>query len=238
MIPSSRPSLRVRLGLALALFGLPLLPPRPSSSDDADPSRPLLGLTFDHYYDAAALAAAVEKIHAAFPGWTRLEEMGKSREWRPLWVVSVFDPAGRPVEDRPAMYIDGNTHGNEIQGAETGLFTVKYLLIHRADPWIAALLKRAVIHVAPCVNPDSRERFLHEPNDEHSPRRVQRPWDDDHDGLVDEDGPNDVDGDGEILQMRQRDPDLTWRKGGQDAGAQRGAGSAVGRELAIIIPRP
>ena len=201
---------RRRLGLAACCLAL-LLPARPCSSDDgrdADPSRPLLGITFDHYYDAAALKGALERVHAAFPGWTRLDEMGKSREGRPLWVMSVFDPAGRPAEDRPAMYIDGNTHGNEIQGAETGLFTVKYLLVHRGDPWIAALLARAVVHVAPCVNPDARERFLHEPNDENSPRRVLRPWDDDHDGLVDEDGPNDIDGDGEILLMRQRDPDV------------------------------
>jgi hypothetical protein len=48
-------------------------------------------------------------------------------------------------------------------------------------------------------------RFLHAPNDEHTPRRVLRPSDDDRDGLVDEDGPNDVDGDGDILEMRVRD---------------------------------
>ena len=207
---STRRSRLRSLALLAMLGAFAMSAPGPAASDDADPARPLLGLTFDHYYDAAALKAAVEKIHAAFPGWTRLESMGRSREGRSLWVISVFDPAGRPVEDRPAMYIDGNTHGNEIQGAETGLFTAKYLLVHRSEPWISALLRRAVIHIAPCVNPDSRERFLHEPNDEHSPRRVQRPWDDDHDGLVDEDGPNDLDGDGEILEMRIKDPEGEW----------------------------
>ena len=180
----------------------------PAGADD--PERPLLGLTFDHYYDAAALADALATIHQAFPGWTRLEEMGKSREGRPLWVMSVFDPTGRDPAERPAMYIDANTHGNEVQGAEIALYTLKYLLIRRTEPFVASLLKRAVVHVAPCVNPDSRERFLHEPNDENSPRRVLRPVDDDHDGLFDEDGPNDIDGDGEILQMRKSDPDGEW----------------------------
>jgi hypothetical protein len=184
---------------------VPFAASRPVRSDE--PHRPLAGITFDHYYDGAALEAALKAVHASFPMWTRLESMGTSREGRPLWVVSVFDPSGqRPVDDRPAMYIDGNTHGNEVQGSEVALFTVKHLLERKdSDPWVGALLKRVTFHVAPCVNPDARERFLHQPNDEHTPRRVLRPVDDDRDGLVDEDGADDVDGDGEILLMRIAD---------------------------------
>ena len=37
-------------------------------------------------------------------------------------------------------------------------------------------------------------------------RTARVPYDDDHDGLLDEDGPEDLDGDGMILQMRIRDP--------------------------------
>ncbi len=185
----------------------PTAPAAPSPSPF--PSAPAVrgGLTFDHYNDDAGLKDALERLHAAFPTFTKLEEMGKSREGRPLWVMTVFDPAGKDVAERPAMYVDANTHGNEIQGGEVCLFTIQYLLERRqTDPWVKALLERVVFHVAPCVNPDSRERFLHEPNDEHSPRRVTRPTDDDHDGLVDEDGPDDLDGDGEILTMRRKDP--------------------------------
>lgn len=165
------------------------------------------GLTFDHYYDNAGLKDAIDKLHAAFPTFTRVEEMGKSREGRPLWMLTVSDPtAPRDPADRPAMYIDANTHGNEVQGSEVCLFTAQYLLERREiDPWVKALLARVVFHIAPCVNPDSRERFLHQPNDEHTPRRVPRPVDDDHDGLVDEDGTDDIDGDGEILMMRRKD---------------------------------
>src|SRR5262249_29135130 len=107
-----------------------------------DPAKPLVGLTFDHYSDNAAIAKARESIHAAYPQWTQVEEMGKSREGRPLWMISVFDPNGeRPRDERPAMYIDANTHGNEVQGGEVALFTVKYLLERKdGDPWVAALL--------------------------------------------------------------------------------------------------
>ncbi len=180
---------------------------RPAAAED--PSRPLVGITFDRYYDGAALESALKTIHASFPLFTRLESMGTSREGRPLWVMIVasIPSAPRAIDERPAMYIDANTHGNEVQCTEVALFTVKYLLERKdADPWIGALLKRVTFHVAPCVNPDARERFLHQPNDEHSPRRVPRPVDDDRDGRVDEDGPDDVDGDGDILTMRVADP--------------------------------
>jgi hypothetical protein len=192
--------------LAAATFAFAGVP-APVRADGPDAVR---GLTFEHYYDGAALADALRAIHAAEPAWTRLEEMGRSREGRPLWAMTVFDPSGPPLERRPAMYVDGNTHGNEVQGTEICLYTIRHLLTHRADPWIAALLKRAAFLIAPCVNPDSRERFLHSPGDEHSPRRVPRPVDDDRDGRVDEDGPDDLDGDGEILQMRVKDPDGDW----------------------------
>jgi hypothetical protein len=198
---AARPRPRLARALAAAALGLALA--SPPARGDAD--RPLVGLTFDRYYDGRALAEALETVRRAFPDRTRLEEMGKSREGRPLWVMTVWDPAGPPLEERPAMYVDGNTHGNEVQGTEVCLFTIKYVLERRDDPWVAALMRRAALHVAPCVNPDSRERFLHAAHDEHSPRGVLRPVDDDRDGLVDEDGPDDVDGDGEILEMRVRD---------------------------------
>ena len=74
------------------------------------------GLTFDHYYDNAGLKDALDRLHAAFPTFTRVEEMGKSREGRPLWVLTVFDPtAPRDPADRPAMYVDATTACTEAR---------------------------------------------------------------------------------------------------------------------------
>ncbi|MHC5010323.1 MAG: M14 family metallopeptidase [Planctomycetota bacterium] len=171
----------------------------------ADEAPSLDGITFDRYYDVEQLAAAMQEIRDAYPDRTRLESMGRSREGRELWVMTVFDPAAGNPDTKPGMYVDGNTHGNEVQGAEVCLFLIKYLLT-KDDPWIRDLLRRVTFYVAPCVNPDSRHRFFHDPNDPHSPRRVLRPYDDDRDGTADEDGPDDLDGDGHILRMRVRDP--------------------------------
>jgi hypothetical protein len=163
-------------------------------------------LTFDRYYDVAQLEAALRALHAAYPNDTRLVSMGTSREGRPLWLLTIFDGAAGDPDAKPAYYVDGNTHGNEVQASEVCLFLAKRLLTD-PDPWVRALRARVTFHVAPCVNPDSRERFFKTPQNEHNPRRVLRPVDDDRDGLSDEDGPDDLDGDGHILQMRVADPD-------------------------------
>jgi hypothetical protein len=177
----------------------------PSGADDP----PLAWITFDRYYDFEQTTEALREMERAFPERFRLESMGKSRGGRDLWVARVIDPSAGDPDERPAFYIDANTHGNEVQCTEVALFTLKYLLT-KEDPWVKDLLRRVVFFVAPCVNPDSRHRWFHAPQNEHSPRPVLRPHDDDRDGLVDEDGPDDLDGDGEILSMRVRDPDGGW----------------------------
>lgn len=195
---------RARASLPLlAALALCAVAPRSTRSEDASG---VAALTFDRYYDVAGLSRALATLHAAYPRHTRLASMGESREGRPLWVLTIFEPDAGDPDDKPAFYVDGNTHGNEVQASEVCLFIAKHLLT-RDDAWVRALRARVTFHVAPCVNPDARERFFHSAQSEHSPRRVQRPFDDDRDGRVDEDGADDLDGDGEILDMRVEDPE-------------------------------
>ena len=201
-------SLRTKHGLAvwaLCVLALCLLlvPGLPARGDDAE--RSLAFLTFDGYLDAQEIGDALARIHRAWPERTRLASMGKSRQGRDLWVMTVFDAEGGDPDEKPVMYIDGNTHGNEVQAAEVCLYTLKVLLT-RDDPWVRRLLRDVTFHIAPTVNPDGRHRFFHEPGTPHGPRRVLRPIDDDRDGRVDEDPADDLDGDGLILRMRVKDP--------------------------------
>ena len=105
------------------------------------------------------------------------------------------------------MYVDGAIHANEIQGTETTLYVIDYLLRNygRLDP-VTELLDRGVFYFVPMVNPDSRAKWFDEPSTASFPRTVPIHIDDDRDGRVDEDGYDDLDGDGEITQMRKRVP--------------------------------
>ena len=71
---------------------------------------------------------------------------------------------------------------------------------------ITELLDRRVFYLIPTINPDGRDSWLHDSHTASSSRTGQDPYDNDRDGLIDEDGPNDLDGDGSITRMRVRDP--------------------------------
>jgi len=164
-------------------------------------------LSFDHWYDNAAIAQALQDLHAAYPQLITVQSIGKSVLGRDLWASILNNPKTGPAEHKPGYYIDGNIHGNEIQGGEVALYTVYYLLKNYGKTDFATkLLDRVAFYIVPSMNPDSRDYFIHKPTDPNSPRTGWAPVDDDHDGLVDEDPPEDLDGDGSITTMRKRDP--------------------------------
>ena len=124
-----------------------------------------------------------------------------------MWLLTINNPATGDELSKPAMYIDGNIHANEVQGGETALYTVDYVLKNygKLEP-VTELLDRAAFYVIPMVNPDGRARWFKGPSTPNFPRTVMVPVDDDRDGVADEDGYDDLDGDGVITQMRKKVP--------------------------------
>ena len=164
-------------------------------------------LRFDHYYTLEQVYDAVQAINKAYPDLTKVEEVGKSEEGRPLYAVTVNNPKTGPALAKPGIYVDGNIHGNEIQGGEICLYLLDYLLgNYGKNKDVTELVDKSVFYVIPVVNTDGRWHFFHDANTPSSNRSLRIPKDDDHDGLVDEDFPDDLDGDGNICMMRKKDP--------------------------------
>jgi len=164
-------------------------------------------LSFDHWYDNAAIGKALRDLQAAYPQLITVQSIGKSVLGQDLWAAILNNPKTGPADRKPGYYIDGNIHGNEIQGGEVALYTVYYLLKNYGRTEFATqLLDRVAFYVVPTMNPDSRDFYIHKAADPNSPRTGWAPFDDDRDGLKDEDGPEDLDGDGSITMMRKRDP--------------------------------
>jgi hypothetical protein len=169
-------------------------------------------LRFDHYYTYEQIGEALNALHAAYPDLTKVESVGKSEEGRDIWAMTVNNPKTGAALDKPGVYVDGNIHGNEIQAAEVGLSLLNRLLTsYGQNDQITKIVDRNVFYVIPSVNVDGRFHFFHDPNTPSSNRTIRVPRDDDRDGLVDEDGPDDLDGDGNITEMRKRDPFGQWK---------------------------
>lgn len=173
------------------------------------PPNPKVPMSWNRYHDDIALEEIYKKMASAHPDLVSLESIGKSYEGRDIWVLTVTDKKnGGPSNRKPAIYIDGGIHANEIQTSEFALYTAWYLAEMHAhgNQFVKELLVDKTFYIAPSISPDSRHHFFHKGNTAHSSRTGQVPLDSDRDGLVDEDEMDDLDGDGHITSMRRKSP--------------------------------
>jgi hypothetical protein len=156
-------------------------------------------LSFNHYYDWKEVEDALRKLEKAYPKFLKLRSIGKSFQGRELWYMTINNPDTGSEMQKCAMYMDANIHGNEIQGGEIGIYTIWYLMEnYNYNDTIRKMVDERVFYIFPSVNPDGRDLWLHSGD---SARSGQTPMDNDSDGLYDEDGAEDLDGDGEVGSM-------------------------------------
>jgi len=174
-------------------------------------------LRFDRYYTYEQVGEALRALNKAYPEMTKVEVVGKSDEGRDIWAMTLNNPNTGAPDSKPGVYVDANIHGNEIQGTEVALYLLQTLLgRYGENEEITKAVDRNVFYVIPTVNVDGRAHFLSDPNNPSGDRTFRVPRDDDRDGLVDEDGPDDLDGDGSITTMRKRDPFGQWKADPED----------------------
>jgi hypothetical protein len=178
---------------------------------------------WDRYHDYTAATQLLQQLAKAYPDRARLVSLGKSYGNRQMWVLTITNfktAAGKAAAasatadtDKPAFWIDGGIHANEIQASEVVLYTAWYLLeMYDHSPMVRRLVDERTFYLMPMMSPDSRDAHFYEPNSTHSPRPGQRPVGDARDGatsngaISDDDPRDDLDHDGSITEMRVRDP--------------------------------
>ena len=153
------------------------------------------------YHTYAEMTMALQSLAGAQKAIARISSIGKTRGGRDIWAVEIANPAGVPPAKRPALLVAANFEGDHIVGSEIALSVVEFLLNNYAgNAEVKERLDNSTIYVIPRVNPDGAEGYF-------APIKTGRrtnatPRDDDNDGRVDEDGPEDLNGDGFITVMR------------------------------------
>ena len=184
-------------------------------------------ISFDDFHGYTGTADYLKRVAQVYPGITELVEIGKSTLERPIYVLVISNMKTgttidahvelrnmrkenvknvipmKPYQGKPGHWICGSTHGNEFTGTEVCLYTINKLVSgYGSDPEITKLVDDNTFYICPIVNPDgvfnSVERDI-------SQRQNSELKDNDGDGKINEDGPDDLNGDGHITQFRYRD---------------------------------
>lgn len=159
-------------------------------------------MDFLHYHTYDEVTAFLRQWAKDYPNLVDLYSVGRSFEGREIWQITITNKATGKDTDKPAMFIEGNRHSGEVTAAEAALWMAHHVLTqYGKDPEITALVDTRALYVRVKNNPDGSDLYLHTAQ---SLRSTVRPYDDDRDGLLDEDPPEDLDGDGFILQVRKK----------------------------------
>jgi hypothetical protein len=160
-------------------------------------------LTFDKYHTIDVVYTWLRRWEKKYPDIAELCEVGRSFEGRPIYQMTITNKKSGKDTDKPAAFFEGGRHSGEVTGTESVLWLMKYILDNYGkDADVTHLIDTKTIYLKPINNPDGHNLYL---NTAQSNRSSVRPEDNDADSLLDEDSPEDLDGNGIILTMRWKD---------------------------------
>jgi len=158
------------------------------------------------YYDNKSLGRRLSSLVEANPTLVRVKSIANSGGKRKVWLVELGKGTRQDRKIRPAMLLVAGIEGNDLIGCTAAVnWTEQLVEQYQDDIEIAKLLQTTTIYIVPRLNPDAAEHFFARLKLETSSNH--KPVDDDHDGMLDEDGPEDLNEDGLITWMRIEDPE-------------------------------
>lgn len=170
-------------------------------------------IAFDTYYDYEAMTAHLKALAAAYPELATLSSIGRTHRGRDVWLMEITNPKTGPGAEKPGFYIDAQIHAEEHATSATALYGIWYMLTnYGSDEEVTRLLDSQVFYVIPRINPDGAELSLQEPYHPWCGNGRFLPGEDRLEGLI----PQDINGDGYIVNMRVPDPTGEWKKSDRD----------------------
>lgn len=142
----------------------------------------------------------------AYPQLAKLRSLTKTTGGKDIWQLTL---GSGDVDAKPALLIVGGTEGKHLLGTELAISFAEDLLKSSGSDSIKVLLSKTTFYIFPNMSPDAMEQYF-------APLRYERQGnasttDDDRDGRLDEDGYEDLDGNGKITWMRVESPVGTYK---------------------------
>lgn len=183
--------------------------PAPASDAPPQPSAATLPAWEPRYHALDAVAALCERWVAEAPARGLAAErivLGATHAGARAVAVRLGRAEGAPLAQRPTLVLLGGLDGVSLTGCEAVLASLAAIVEHPAE-----LPPNVAVLAIPWAAPDALAQQLAGAGSA-ADGRDRRPLDDDGDGLVDEDGPDDLDGDGQVLEMLVEDPQGPWAR--------------------------
>lgn len=175
-------------------------PIAPAELAPAEQGRPLYAPRYRSRSEALELGRA---LAAAVPEAARVLEIPVADGATSLMAVEFGRPGPVPLEERPTVLVLGGLDGRSLAGGEAAFAVIARLCAvpERLPPDVAFV-------VVPWAAPEALARRF--AGEGHGREFGSPAIDDDRDGAFDEDGPDDIDGDGMVLEMLVEDEQGDW----------------------------
>ncbi|MBN2281664.1 MAG: hypothetical protein JXQ65_13870 [Candidatus Marinimicrobia bacterium] len=159
-----------------------------------------------HYHTSAQNEKLVRQITQSSKDIMSYTVLTKTDSGKEILAVEI---TGQNHNTKPAILLVGGLEGYELTSVEICMDILKHISTHYShDPSLSGLLETCTIYIIPNANPDASAHFFDSPRSQRKTNNL--PVDHDLDGKTDEDGFNDLTGDGMIAMMRIKDLLGAW----------------------------
>jgi len=152
----------------------------------------------EKYSDPATVNRRIEQLYQANRSMVKVHKLAVTPGGREMLMIEI----GREGVSVPAVLVGANLSGITPLATEAALELASRII---SDTSLNSGLKW---YIVPLGNPDAYARYFTRPL--WADPGNGRPFNDDTDDQTDEDGYNDLDGNGIITQMRMKSPDGIW----------------------------
>lgn len=153
------------------------------------------------YGNHAKQASRLEALARSYPKYAKLQSLVKTAGGRDVWQLTL---GSGKVDEKPAIVVVGGVEGSHLLGTEIAIGFAETILNNSSSDSVKSLLEKTTFYIFPNMSPDAMEQFFQPVKYERQGNATAT--DEDRDGQTNEDGYDDLNGDGRITWMRVESP--------------------------------
>jgi hypothetical protein len=166
----------------------------------------------ENYSNYAQQTSRINALGKAYSQSVKVTSIAKTIAGKDIWMITI---GNGNTAGKPAIAVVAGTEGNHLLGTELAIGFAENLLAAAQTDSIKKLLDKTTFYVYPNMSPDATEQYFAKLKYERLGNASQT--DDDRDGKLNEDGYDDLDGNGKITMMRVESPIGEYRVSPDDA---------------------